>query len=167
MSIWHLSFSVRAPSLLRVLRCSQRFGVPVLPPCDSGFGRFGATSGKNTNKTNIIWLWRFLKIWPPSECANRKKPNDTLSMTDSVDTALKKVDLNASDAAAVAAATTETTSDPTACSLCKKSKATKRCSKRHAKCLKKIFCDSVCETQVSFYVRKAWKCIAGEPQYKP
>merc|ERR1712039_756349 len=82
------------------------------------------------------------------------KENNSQNMTDSVDTALRKVDLNAKDAAAVAAAaaasdtTKETTaSDPTACSFCKKSKATKRCSKRHAKCLKKIFCDSVCETQ--------------------
>merc|ERR1719322_1498879 len=82
------------------------------------------------------------------------KENNSQNMADSVDTALRKVDLNAKDAAAVAAAATsetnkETTanSDPTACSFCKKSKATKRCSKRHAKCLKKIFCDSVCETQ--------------------
>ena len=71
-------------------------------------------------------------------------------MADNMDTALKKVDLNASDAVVVAAATSETTNDPTACSFCKKSKATKRCSKRHAKCLKKIFCDSICETQVKF-----------------
>ena len=71
-------------------------------------------------------------------------------MADNMDTALKKVDLNASDAVVVAAAASETTNDPTACSFCKKSKATKRCSKRHAKCLKKIFCDSICETQVKF-----------------
>ena len=67
-------------------------------------------------------------------------------------TALKEVDLNASDAAVVAAAAAvETTNDPTACSFCNKPKATKRCSKgpkKHPKCLKKIFCDSVCETQV-------------------
>ena len=78
------------------------------------------------------------------------KQSDTQYMAASMDTALKKVDLNASDAAAVATAASETTNDPTACSFCKKSKATKRCSKRHAKCLKKIFCDSVCETQVNF-----------------
>ena len=81
----------------------------------------------------------------------KNKKSDSQNMTDSVDTALKKVDLNAKDAAAVAAAAaSETTnSDPTACSFCKKPKVTKRCLKRHAKCLNKIFCDSVCETQVS------------------
>ena len=34
----------------------------------------------------------------------------------------------------------------TNCAFCSKEKATKRCSKRHAKCLKKLFCDKICET---------------------
>ena len=33
-----------------------------------------------------------------------------------------------------------------ACNYCKKPGPTKRCSKRHPKCLKKIFCDQNCET---------------------
>ena len=32
-----------------------------------------------------------------------------------------------------------------ACAFCKKAEPTKRCSKRHPKCLKKIFCDEACE----------------------
>ena len=31
------------------------------------------------------------------------------------------------------------------CSNCNRSNPSKRCSKRHAKCLKKLFCDSICE----------------------
>ena len=31
------------------------------------------------------------------------------------------------------------------CANCKRSNPTKRCAKRHAKCLTKLFCDSVCE----------------------
>ena len=58
-----------------------------------------------------------------------------------VSQALKEVDLN----------TTETSSevkvkiDQTACAYCSKTGAKKRCAKRHPKCLKKIFCDEVCE----------------------
>ena len=32
-----------------------------------------------------------------------------------------------------------------ACAFCKKAEPTKRCSKRHPKCLKKLFCDEACE----------------------
>ena len=31
------------------------------------------------------------------------------------------------------------------CSYCNRSNPSKRCSKRHTKCLKKLFCDKVCE----------------------
>lgn len=31
------------------------------------------------------------------------------------------------------------------CAHCKRSNPTKRCTKRHAKCLPKLFCDLVCE----------------------
>ena len=31
------------------------------------------------------------------------------------------------------------------CAHCQRSNPTKRCAKRHAKCLSKLFCDSVCE----------------------
>ena len=31
------------------------------------------------------------------------------------------------------------------CAHCKRSNPTKRCAKRHAKCLTKLFCDSACE----------------------
>ena len=33
------------------------------------------------------------------------------------------------------------------CNFCKKEGPTKRCSKRHPKCLKKLFCNSSCEEQ--------------------
>ena len=36
--------------------------------------------------------------------------------------------------------------ESTGCATCNRSNPTKRCSKRHAKCLKKLFCDSVCES---------------------
>ena len=31
------------------------------------------------------------------------------------------------------------------CAHCKRSNPSKRCAKRHAKCITKLFCDSVCE----------------------
>ena len=31
------------------------------------------------------------------------------------------------------------------CNFCKKENATKRCSKRHPKCIKKLFCNTTCE----------------------
>ena len=52
-----------------------------------------------------------------------------------VSEALKEVDLNKE----------KEDGDPT-CDFCKKPNPTKRCSKRHARCLKKMFCDKVCET---------------------
>ena len=36
-------------------------------------------------------------------------------------------------------------SDENSCGFCKKSDPTKRCSKRHPKCLKKMFCNETCE----------------------
>ena len=32
------------------------------------------------------------------------------------------------------------------CAHCKRSNPTKRCAKRHAKCITKLFCDSTCES---------------------
>ena len=48
---------------------------------------------------------------------------------------LKQLDLNEESAAVII---------PT-CSHCGKDKPSKRCAKRHPKCLKKIFCDEICE----------------------
>merc|ERR1712129_411638 len=36
--------------------------------------------------------------------------------------------------------------DENSCGFCKKADAGKRCSKRHPKCLKKMFCNETCET---------------------
>eukprot|EP00090_Calanus_glacialis_P029589 TRINITY_DN4749_c0_g1_i2.p1 TRINITY_DN4749_c0_g1~~TRINITY_DN4749_c0_g1_i2.p1 ORF type:complete len:117 (-),score=42.89 TRINITY_DN4749_c0_g1_i2:82-432(-) len=36
-------------------------------------------------------------------------------------------------------------SEENLCGFCKKSDPTKRCSKRHPKCLKKMFCNETCE----------------------
>jgi len=40
----------------------------------------------------------------------------------------------------------ENISDEKLCSFCKKSGPTKRCSKRHPKCLPKMFCNDTCES---------------------
>jgi hypothetical protein len=77
-------------------------------------------------------------------------------MSESLSSALKEVDLNSKkisnkeeEDVEAKKETSSTSSDPTACSSCSLANATKRCSKRHAKCLKKLFCDKVCETQVN------------------
>lgn len=49
--------------------------------------------------------------------------------------ALKEVDLN-----------TKKDHPEMACAYCSKPNPTKRCSKRHGKCMKKMFCDKSCET---------------------
>merc|ERR1711997_157528 len=41
----------------------------------------------------------------------------------------------------------ENTAAEVTCAFCKKASPTKRCSKRHPKCLKKMFCNEACETQ--------------------
>merc|ERR1712112_18697 len=41
----------------------------------------------------------------------------------------------------------ENTTAEVTCAFCKKASPTKRCSKRHPKCLKKMFCNEACETQ--------------------
>eukprot|EP00090_Calanus_glacialis_P000565 TRINITY_DN1034_c0_g1_i1.p1 TRINITY_DN1034_c0_g1~~TRINITY_DN1034_c0_g1_i1.p1 ORF type:complete len:130 (+),score=62.66 TRINITY_DN1034_c0_g1_i1:91-480(+) len=37
--------------------------------------------------------------------------------------------------------------DMNTCNFCKKDGPTKRCSKRHPKCIKKLFCNTTCEEQ--------------------
>ncbi len=62
--------------------------------------------------------------------------------------ALKEVAINEKKSAADAAPEEKkpvVVSDPSACAHCAKGGATKRCAKRHQKCLRKMFCDRVCE----------------------
>ena len=73
-------------------------------------------------------------------------------------TALKEVDLNE-----------KANEDSNSCSFCRKPNATKRCAKRHSKCLKKLFCDKVCETSGHSKAKKAAqeeKEEEGEPEEK-
>ena len=42
---------------------------------------------------------------------------------------------------------TADTTDALSCAFCKKTEPMKRCSKRHPKCLKKMFCNDACESR--------------------
>merc|ERR1712083_496956 len=64
-----------------------------------------------------------------------KKVNKEVSKPEESPNALKEQDQD------------ENTTAVVTCAFCKKASPTKRCSKRHPKCLKKMFCNEACETQ--------------------
>ena len=56
---------------------------------------------------------------------------------------------------------TAVNTDALSCAFCKKTDSTKRCSKRHPKCLKKMFCNDSCESRS--HENKKGKSAKEEP----
>ncbi len=90
-----------------------------------------------------------LTVFPPRPPPTSKMGDEERAAAE-VGEALKEVSLNG-DAAGDPAAPAEEApplsprGDPSACAHCSRVGATRRCAKRHQKCLQRLFCDKVCE----------------------
>ena len=74
-----------------------------------------------------------------------KSSKDTSKVTESpAKEVIKEAEEN-KEADVLGERNSNTPTDEVVCAHCKKTKPTKRCAKRHPKCLKKLFCNETCE----------------------
>merc|ERR1712088_22424 len=74
-----------------------------------------------------------------------KSSKDTSKVTESPAKEVIKVAEENKEADVLGEKNSNTPTDEVVCAHCKKTKPTKRCAKRHPKCLKKLFCNETCE----------------------